>query len=124
MIGDDLDPEEVTRLLGAAPTMAHRKNEIIPTKYGATKTRIAQFGLWSRQASDQSPEDLDRQIDELLGGLTTDLSIWGDLTAKFRTDVFCGLFMRESNEGFTLKPHTLIALGSRGIQIDFDIYSK
>lgn len=122
IIGADLAPGEVTRLLGGAPAFTQTKGQSIRNYPGAPE-RVAQFGMWSRRATERSPEDLDSQIEELLSGLTSDLSVWRAITAKFKADIFCGLFMSLSNEGFSLKPSTLVALGSRGIEIGFDLYS-
>ena len=58
----------------------------------------------------------------MLDGLTADLAVWQELTTRFRADVFCGLFMDESNEGQSLSPHTLKALGERNLMLDLDIY--
>jgi len=38
-------------------------------------------------------------------------------------DLFCGLFMKESSEGFSISPATLAMLGERGIELQFDIYA-
>ena len=75
-------------------------------------------------AERREPGDFDVQISEILGRLTHDLSIWQDLTTRFRADVFCGLFMEESNEGISLSNETLQRLAERGLTIDFDIYES
>ena len=38
-------------------------------------------------------------------------------------DLFCGLFMHESNEGAEISPASLTALGDRGVKLSLDIYS-
>src|SRR5262249_30148427 len=43
--GDSLDPEEVTRLLGRAPTRSQRKGQPVLSASGETK-RIARTGSW------------------------------------------------------------------------------
>jgi len=52
------------------------------------------------------------------------MSIWQDLTFRFRADVFCGLFMAECNESISLSNETLHRLAERGLVIDFDIYDS
>jgi hypothetical protein len=103
--GDDLDPDHVTRLLGAEPTKAVRKDDIWKTPGGREK--VARTGSWRLEAEDCSPGDLDGQIARLLGQLTDTLPVWLDLTSRFRADLFCGMFMEESNEGLSHKPATL-----------------
>jgi len=118
--GDDLDPGEITRLLGASPTVGVRKGGVWLTASGAEK--IARRGSWRLNVEDRSPGNLDAQIAELFGPLTTDLAVWHELSSRFDADIFLGLFLQESNEGISLAPDTLRAVGSRGLLLDMDIY--
>jgi hypothetical protein len=119
--GDDLVPDEVSALLGALPTNCEIKGgQSQPNAGGRTFT--ARTGSWRLRVDDRRPGDLDGQILELLGKLTSDLGVWRELAERFRVDVFCGLFLDEGNEGISLAPSTLHALGERGILLDFDIY--
>ena len=121
--GDDLDPDELTRLLGCQPTKSERKGEEIVGKVTGNK-RTARSGGWRLSAERREPGDFDAQISEIFDGLTNDMSIWQDLTSRFRADVFCGLFMEEGNEGISLSNETLQRLAERGLTIDFDIYAS
>ena len=119
--GDDLNPDEITDLLGTSPSHAQRKGDkIVGRKTG--HVRIAKSGMWRLEASDCEPENLDGQVSELLNKTNCDLSVWQRLSSRYRIDLFCGLFMTESNEGLSLSPQSLTALGERGIEIGFDIY--
>jgi len=118
--GDDLDPDEITHLLGADATVGVRKGAVWITSLGAEK--VARRGSWRLNVEDRSPGDLDGQIKELLDPLTTDLAIWKGLRRRFDADIFLGLFLKESNEGIALAPTTLEAVGSRGLLLDMDIY--
>jgi hypothetical protein len=118
--GDDLDPEEITKLLGADPTVGVRKGGIWLTASGAEK--MARRGSWWLNVEDRSPGDLNAQISEMFAPLTTDLTIWNELSRRFSGDVFVGLFLGESNEGNDLTPDTLAAVGLRGLELDLDIY--
>ncbi len=75
-------------------------------------------------AERREPGDFDTQISEILGQLTNDMSIWQNLTSRFRADVFCGLFMEEGKEGISLSNETLQRLVERDLTIDFDIYDS
>ena len=119
--GDDLVPEEITALLGTSPTHAQFKGQEIPIK-SSNRTRTALFGQWRLHANETQPEDLDGQVAELLGKLTRDLSVWQGLSSRFNIDLFCGWFMGGDNEGVTVEPSTLQALGERGISLALDIY--
>lgn len=118
--GDDLDPDQVSAVLGAAPTHGQAKDQEIPLKSG--RTRIAQFGQWRLHATETEPEDLDGQVAELLGKLTNDLAVWHDLAHRYKMDLFCGWFMGGTNEGVTVSATTLKALGERSIELGLDIY--
>lgn len=118
--GDELEPEEVSAMLGAEPTTQYRKGEERKSTGGKTDTR--RFGAWILASGERSPEAIDDQLAELFKTMSQDMSVWSALVSRFDADVFCGLFMAESNEGFSLKPHTLRALADRRLEIGFDIY--
>lgn len=121
IIGDALIPEEITKMLGYPPTDAQTKGETLTGKKTGTK-RIAPFGMWRLEAEESKPENLDGQIDEILDKLTTSLDVWAKIGEQFEVDLFCGLFMGKYNEGLSLSPVTLAAIGLRGIELDLDIY--
>ena len=122
LIGDDLDPDEITRILGSAPTRSERKGDVTRGQHSGL-TRTAKMGSWRLEAPQCQPGDIDGQVARILAMLTADLEEWRALTAKYRVDMFCGLFMKEANEGVTLSPNTTLELGRRGILIGFDIYA-
>lgn len=117
--GDDLDPDEITAALRAQPTVGVRKGETWVTELGAEK--VARTGSRRLKADRSCPGDLDRQT-SLLAPLSNDLAVWTDLAGRFRGRLFCGLFLEGSNEGATLKPETILAMGSRGLRLELDIY--
>jgi hypothetical protein len=119
--GDDLIPAEISRLLTCAPTTSQRKGDAIVGKRTSTK-RIARTGMWSLHSEDQEPEDLDRQIEEILARLTADIESWQTLARTCRMDLFGGLFMQGANEGLEISTTSLVALGRRGISLALDIY--
>lgn len=120
--GDDLIPDDISQRLGASPTRAQRKGEVIPIGTSG-RSRIARTGLWMLSANDTAPENLDGQVAELLGRLSTDLSVWRSLSKRFDIDLFCGWFMGGSNEGVEIASATLLALGERGIRLGIDLYA-
>lgn len=118
--GDDLDPQEITLALGAKPTVGVRKGGVWFTSRGVEK--LAPFGSWRLNVADKTPGDLDEQVAALLAPLTDDLEVWRTLTTRFQADIFCGLFLKEGNEGLSLSPKTLAEIGNRGLVLDLDIY--
>ncbi|AZV79458.1 DUF4279 domain-containing protein [Parasedimentitalea marina] len=121
VIGDELDPDEVTRLLAGDPDNAQRKGAVI--QMSGESQRIAQTGIWRKKVERRCPGDLDGQIVKLLTDLTDDLEAWAHLSEDCRVEFFCGLFMENGNEGIRLKSETIMMLAERHIALDFDIYA-
>lgn len=122
IMGDNLHPEDITRSLGREPDRAEKKGDRNPLKNG--RDRIAKTGSWERTIERKRPGNLDEQIAGLLTGLTENLSVWTALSSKFEVQIFCGLFLREYNEGLYISAETTKMLGSRGIALDFSIYDS
>lgn len=120
--GDDLIPDEVSALLGAEPTGARTRGEILIGKVSGQR-RVARTGLWCLQALDRSPGDLDAQIRDIFARLSDDPAVWAQLQSRFELDLFCGLFMGARNDGETISPANLRLLGERGIELQLDIYA-
>jgi ribosomal protein L19 len=119
--GDDLVPDALTSALGKAPTKSTTKGEIITIK-ATGRTRVARSGSWLYSVERREPGDLDGQIKELFDALTADLSVWRALAAKYKPDLFVGLFLKESNEGIEISAECLDILSSRGVSLSLDIY--
>ena len=119
--GSGVLPERVTALLGAQPSMAYRKGEEQVTSAGTSFVRP--IGLRLLRAREAEPEDIDAQVAELLGRMSQDLSAWRALASEFKVDLFLGLFMEGTNEGFTLSPQTLSSLAERHVEVGFDLYA-
>ena len=119
IFGDDLIPEEITHALGAEPTRWAKRGE---AEVSSPRKRLAKTGFWQLSMPDRQPGDLDAQINGLFTALTDDLSIWASLTERHGADLFCGLFMNETNEGVVLERETLQAIASRGLALNLDIY--
>ena len=107
--GDSLLPAEVTALLGVEPSLSYQKGEVLPSRSG--KEVFRRTGMWSLRAEVRKPENVDAQVAELLSKLPSEPAVWSSLSARFNIDLFCGLFMNESNEGLSLSVVTLRALG-------------
>lgn len=123
IFGDDLEPDEITQLLGCKPSKSEKMGDEIIGKVTGRK-RIARTGGWRLSAERLEPGDLDAQISEILDQLNDNTDVWKGLAARFRADIFCGLFMAEGNEGISLSSETVEKLATRGLTIDFDIYDS
>lgn len=120
--GDDVVPDEITRLLGTEPTKSHAKGD---RNIGKAGREYAPWksGIWLVSTEHQSPGDIDKQTSDLLGRMTSDLGIWRELASRFRLDLYCGLFLALDNEISVLSAQTLKALGDRGVELILEIYA-
>ena len=94
--GETLQPDEITRVLGAPPTLSRLKGDV-QYRSKAGRETIAKGGLWLLEATDREPEDVNGQAIEIIGKLTDDLGVWNSLSQRLDVDLYCGWFMRESN---------------------------
>jgi hypothetical protein len=119
ILGDTLDPKELTNLLKCEPTMTCRKGDVIPDdKYH----HVASTGSWILRGQSPENDKIEDKIINLLGCVTGDLNVWEKITSVFRVDIFCGVFLNDFNRGFELSPRLMKLLCDRGITIGFDIY--
>lgn len=119
--GDHLDPEDITARLACPPTRCASKGDVRVGRVTGQE-RTAKTGSWLLSAQEQKPAKLEQQITEIFARLTTDLEVWRVLTETYQSDVFCGLFMSTGNDGINLSPATLLALGTRGLEVCLDVY--
>lgn len=119
--GDELQPAELSALLGHTASTEQVKGEVLVGK-ATGPARTAKAGMWCLEATDATPADLDGQIAELLLKLTADLKVWKQISEKYQIDLFCGLFMKVNNEGLSISAASMKALGERGVEIALDIY--
>jgi hypothetical protein len=119
--GADLDPDEVTRQFGVAPSFAARPGD----RWSAGGRQFTQrTGVWSVQFEGATGEwTLDGAIGELLDRLSADLAVWKRLAAKNRLELFCGLHLASWNGGLRIKPEVLRRLADRYLELDLGIYS-
>jgi Domain of unknown function (DUF4279) len=116
--GEDLDPDELTQLLGVQPSIAYRKGDIFR---GKKYDKIYEIGSWRLHVK-RSDMNLDDRINRLFDNLPSDLEVWHHLTIRFKTDLFCGLWMKRWNRCLDFKAETLQRIGERGLAIGLDIY--
>ena len=120
VFGDELLPEDITARLGAMPSESYRKGDVKRTRSGREVVR--KTGMWLLDVQDKEPEDPDSQIVELFSRLTPELAVWKMLSAQYKIDICCGLFMEKSSAWLRLQGSTLLLLAERGIEMTLDVY--
>lgn len=117
--GDDLNPDEITKKLGAAASTASRKGEVTQGKRGS---RIEPRGKWLLSVEGEPGVPLEVLINRLLDGLTQDLGVWCELASRFQPDLYCGLHLANWNRGCGFSTKTLQRIAERGLELGLDIY--
>jgi uncharacterized protein DUF4279 len=116
--GPDLEPNEISSLLGCAPTSAHRRGD--PRRNG-----IAPWpqGAWLLSVEGKAPTEPEELIELLIDRLPSESAIWEQLAAKYTVRITLGLFTGDWNRGFELSPATVSRLAAIGARVGFDIYA-
>jgi hypothetical protein len=116
--GGSLEPKEICDALGAQPSRAHRKGERISKSSAWDAPR----GQWHLRATDQVPANVNIQVVEIFGKLTSDVSIWNRIATENKIDLIVGLFLTETNQGVELSTRSLALISERGVKLGLDIY--
>ncbi|SRR6266540_1138132 len=116
--GDDLDPDEVSRLIGCAPTSAHRRGE--PRRSGPPWPRDA----WLLSVEGQSPTGPEELVHLLLGPLPADEAFWSEVRRRFRVQLMFGIFTERWNRGFELSAEAVRRINVLGAGVGVDIYAS
>ena len=117
--GPQLEPEEITALLGVQPTSSRSRHTPYPSG------QPSRFASWwySFPTPDDGECDPDVLIRLLLEALPSDPAVW-EAVAPNEPNVLCMVVLEAANRDFTLAPETMRLLGARGLSLSFDIYAE
>lgn len=116
--GDDLDPDEVTRILGCAPSRSHRRGGPRPRNLPPWPR-----GAWLLSVEGKAPVGPEQLVSALLDRLPSDPAVWESLRSRFDVRLGFGLFQGVWNRGFGLSAQVLRRIAEMGLGLDFDIYA-
>ncbi|MBM3222292.1 MAG: DUF4279 domain-containing protein [Candidatus Tectomicrobia bacterium] len=122
IMGEDLDPCEITQRLRMQPDQAHCGGDPHIGKLGQ---RYAGYtaGIWALQSSLDEQHTLAEHLEELIAKLGEHgdaLQAWRN--RGYTMDIFVGIFGCDDNMGWVLK-HTLLQhLVQLGVDLDLDLY--
>lgn len=116
---DDLDPDEVTRLLGVEPDEARRSG--VPD----TRGRTPPSGAWVLSLRrEQAPQcDVGVAIGRLLDRIPASADVLGLARAHANARVFVGVRLDAFNRGLVLSTDLMSRLVNLGLRFDLDIYA-
>src|SRR4051812_44975510 len=106
--GENLDPDEITLLLGCEPTEVKLHKSMVS---------------WHLESDFPRSAELEEKVVGLLDKVTNDLIVWANLAERYDMRIFCGLFLNTWNEGFALSPDLMARLAERKLRIEVDIYA-
>jgi hypothetical protein len=122
---DDLEPDQVTRLLGQEPTRKQCRGVPLLRADGSVRS-IPQYGRWVRELKPSQTDewDITEIVYLLFEGLPHDLSVWHQVAALGKIRVTFGLNIPDSSRDFELAHDLMRFLSERRASIWFDIYCE
>ena len=114
-IGEDLEPNELSNRLKFLPSEE--------TAFPIVKNKKEIITVWSVSCCESDRNRLEKKIETLLSWFTNDITVWKEISGKYRGEIFCGLFLDGWNRGFELSSELLKMISDRNLLIGFDIYS-
>ncbi|HEU5314744.1 MAG TPA: DUF4279 domain-containing protein [Chloroflexota bacterium] len=119
VLGEDLDPDAVTRALGVAPSDSLRRGD--PVTRGAR--RVHAIGLWSWDAGAPATAPLAEHLARIAARFGARARAIGDLAgAGLRVDVYCSYFAGGRLSQIRLEPDALGALARLGVALTLNVY--
>ncbi|MDZ7965742.1 MAG: DUF4279 domain-containing protein [Nostoc sp. DedSLP03] len=118
--GEDLNPDEISKILSCQPTKAHLRGarKSLNYKYGSYKQ-----GAWLLKLQGSAPITADKLIIDLLSCVPTNPILWQELSEIYDVQVRIGIHMKGWNKGFNLTAHTVQRISKLGASMVFDIYA-
>jgi hypothetical protein len=115
--GENLEPQDVTALLGVEPTRAFRKGD----KQGPRSPAMP-HGAWFLEVRGIAPAGPDTQLEILLSKLRAPGSVWRELNDRYTVQVRFAVHFEGWNKGFELNKNLTSRLADLGAGLTFDIY--
>ena len=112
--GAELDPIQITKLLGVEPTHSHKRGE-----RETLRRPPWEKGAWILEVRRFEPIDPDSMFNELLAGLPTDEEVWSTLAASCQLRVDFALHT-DAGATFELAPEVVQRISR--LRASFQIY--
>ena len=116
--GEDLDPEEITRLLGTRPDESHKRGE---PRYAWRSDQEWPSGHWAIDIRSGAPDEIRTAIGEVLDRVNNPDAL-RELTPRYTVRLSVGVFLDAPNRGFDLPASLVERIAKSGIELSFDIY--
>ena len=118
--GDELDPDEITQLLGQSPPRSHRRGDRLKPSGPSFRT-----GAWIYQVeSEVAPDAPELVLVHLLDRLPSDPAFWTQLGQRYDIRISICIGFEGWNKGFTLSTRNIQRVAALGTRMDFDLYAS
>ncbi|OGV70184.1 MAG: hypothetical protein A2283_24180 [Lentisphaerae bacterium RIFOXYA12_FULL_48_11] len=117
LYSDDLDPDEISRIIRLKPTQAYKKGSL-----SANKKMIRRHGAWKLETPWISKFSFETNISRFLSKLPTGKKLWSELTSHYDTELTVVLRMRTWNRSATLSAKIIQELAKRKLSLGIDVY--
>lgn len=112
--GEELDPDEITRLLGVRPTVSHRRGDR-PRPQSKHPFRLGAWFLECRGNAPVRPDELTKTI--------FDPERWKPIQDRFKIQLRYGLHISGWNKEFDLPRELVARIAAIGATMNFDLYA-
>jgi hypothetical protein len=112
----DLDPSEVTHIMGCEPTGSQRRGD-----RRSEKSAVLPVGGWFLTKEATAPSTPNDAITSLLSIPHPNIP-WKELAQRFKIQIRIGIHTGGWNRGFELSPAVVAILAGTAAPISFDLY--
>ncbi len=116
--GDDLDPRDITALLGVEPT-----SSFLPGHRRGPRSPPIKHGGWFLRVEGAAPSGPGELLGVLLSRLPAETATWERLKERHSVQIRIGVHSQGWNRGFSLSAETLARVASVNVPMEFDLYA-
>jgi len=116
--GRDLEPDDVTSILGVQPTHSFRRG----FKRGS-RSPAKPHGAWFLEVRGGAPDGPGVQLETLLSKLPQSADVWRQLSARYTVELRMALHFQGWNKGFGFNKLVIERLAALGIDLEFELFA-
>jgi len=116
--GSDLEPDEVTRLLGIQPDTTWRRGD----PRGSRRTAFFDYGCWRIETGIAEEADMNEQLKVLLARLGTHEETLKAMRPPFDLEFGCVIYLDGPLPILHVDADTLQRISHLGAELDIDLY--
>ena len=116
--GVDLEPAQVTAILGCGPSSSHRRGE-----QRGPRSPPLKKGAWLLEVRGKAPTSADELLADLLSRIPRDENVWIALRERFDVQLRFAVHMTGWNRGFGVSAAMITAIAKLHAELVLDIYA-